>query len=340
MQLITTGNIYIKLNDGSKKLFYSSYKRPYIANSLEGLSNLDIDNLLINPGDFMDDLKLFLYDYSSGNKIFEINLLDYSDYIERLVDDNPFSDLGYVIPIDVLPIFSVENGKSYDWALVYSDNKQVDFIVTSNVSKTVGSSAPPSAEDTRHEEIKDAISSSTEQIVESNKELQNSIDNQTQAIEENNQTNKNIFEKIGDILSYINPFSENFFGKKLVDLIINGIKSLFIPGDDFFSNFFNDLNDWFSDRFGFLYYPLELLFDVLNRFLNINFSNPIINIPNIVEPFTGEIFIKATQFNFNDLLTNNTLKNVHDIYLIIVDAVIYVGLVLLLYNKYEEVIAR
>lgn len=287
-----------------------------------------------------DNLKFILYDYENNSKLVEVNLSDYDDYIEREDDSNPFSDLIYVIPINVLPSFSVENGKKYNWAVTYGDTGQVDLVVTSNVSKTVGGVSPPSAEDKRHEEIKDSISSSTDKIVESNKELQNSINSQTQAIEENNKTNKNIFEKIGEILSYINPFSENFFGKKLVDLIINGIKSLFIPGDDFFSNFFNDLNDWFSDRFGFLYYPLELLFDVLNRFLSINFSNPIINIPNIEEPFTGEIFIKATQFNFNDLLSNNTLKNVHDIYLIIVDAVIYVGLVLLLYNKYEEVIAR
>ena len=43
--------------------------------------------------------------------------------------------------------------------------------------------------------------------------------------EEANQTNKNIFETIKEVLSYINPFSENFFVYKLIELLINAIKS-------------------------------------------------------------------------------------------------------------------
>ena len=124
-------------------------------------------------------------------------------------------------------------------------------------------------------------------------------------------------------------------------LIIQGLldlfKSIFIPGDDFLSNYFNELYEWFCDRLGFLSYPLELIVNILNKILNINFSEPVIHIPNIQEPFTNELLVHETNFNFNDLLTNDILKNVHDIYFILVDSVIIFALVNLAKNKFEEV---
>ncbi len=110
-----------------------------------------------------------------------------------------------------------------------------------------------------------------------------------------------------------------------------------MPSDEFLSNFFDELFNWFCDRLGFLSYPLELFVNILNKILNINFEEPIINIPEIREPFTNEVFIHATSFNFYSLLTNDTLKTVHDIYLILVDAVIIFALVNLAKNKFEEV---
>lgn len=69
---------------------------------------------------------------------------------------------------------------------------------------------------------------------ERHEETINTLNEQTEAIKEQNETSKNIFQKIGDILSYINPFSENFFAYKLVELIVNGLKSLFIPQERIF----------------------------------------------------------------------------------------------------------
>ena len=115
------------------------------------------------------------------------------------------------------------------------------------------------------------------------------------------------------------------------------LKGLFIPSDDFLSNYFNDLFEWFCERLGFLSYPVELFVDILNKILNIDFAEPVINIPDIHEPFTGEKIISSTSFSFNSLLTNDTLKTVHDIYLILVDAVIIFALVNLSKNKFEEV---
>lgn len=119
--------------------------------------------------------------------------------------------------------------------------------------------------------------------------------------------------------------------------MLNALKSLFIPSDEFFDTYFNDLFTWFCDRLGFLSYPLELIVNILNKILNINFGEPIINIPDIHEPFSNELLIHSTTFNLNSLLTNDTLKTVHDIYLIGVDAIIIFCLVNLAKNKFEGV---
>lgn len=128
----------------------------------------------------------------------------------------------------------------------------------------------------------------------------------------------------------------NYHGK-IISLLIDGLKSLFLPSDEFLNNYFNELYEWFCDRLGFLSYPLQLFINILNRILNINWSEPILNIPDIPEPFTGEKLVSATTLNFNSLLTNDILKNVHDIYLILVDVVIIFALVNLAKNKFEEV---
>jgi len=116
-------------------------------------------------------------------------------------------------------------------------------------------------------------------IIDATNNQTNAINNQTQkieeqtnAIKENNETNKNIFEKILEVLSYINPLSENFFVYKLIELLLEALKSLFIPHDGFFNEWLDDLNSYFGDAFGILYYPFELLIDFLNRVNSISDS--------------------------------------------------------------------
>ena len=71
--------------------------------------------------------------------------------------------------------------------------------------------------------------------------------------------------------------------------------------------------------------------------LNINLGEPEFVIPNIIEPSTNQILIHEKSYNFNSLLENEAFKNMHDIYLIIVDAIIIIALILLIRKKLEEV---
>ena len=163
---------------------------------------------------------------------------------------------------------------------------------------------------------------------------------QQEIAKEQHETSKGIWGTLKEVLSYINPFSENFFVYKLIDLLVDALKSLFIPQDDFFNTYFEELKTWFSDRLGFLSYPLELILDLLDRILNINFEEPVINIPDIYEPTTNQKLLNARSYNFNSLLENNVFKTVHNFYLNLVDAVIVFGLVNLLKHKLEEVFTK
>lgn len=162
------------------------------------------------------------------------------------------------------------------------------------------------------------------------------LDQQTDAIKENTETNKGIWETLKDILSYINPFSENFFVYKLVELLLEGLKSLFIPSDNFFINWINDLNEYFGDRFGIIYYPFEILINFLTRISTITATNSAVISFGDLSLFGG-VIIPAFSFDFFSLLTNDTLLNIHNIYLVCVDVILYLGLFVLCKNIFSEI---
>lgn len=62
-----------------------------------------------------------------------------------------------------------------------------------------------------------------------------------------------------DIISYINPFSDNFFGKKIVSLFSDLFNYLFVPSD----NPFNELSNKFNSKFSFVEQIKTLINDLL-----------------------------------------------------------------------------
>ena len=87
----------------------------------------------------------------------------------------------------------------------------------------------------------------------------------------------------------------------------------------------------------FRIYCKKFLVDFFNRILNINYSEPIIYIPELREPFGNNKIFNGFEFNFNSLLTNNTFSYLYNIYLIAVDFVIIVLFIFLCKKVIEEV---
>lgn len=103
---------------------------------------------------------------------------------------------------------------------------------------------------------------------------------------------------------------------------------------------FDKLLDFFKERFGFLTYPFEFIVDLLTRILNIDYSEPIIHIPEMYCPGTDIKIFDGYDYNFNTLLEDEILSNVYNIYLIAVDFVIVIGVVFLAKNTLMEVLGN
>lgn len=97
------------------------------------------------------------------------------------------------------------------------------------------------------------------------KNAQDIIDNQNsgnQAIQDNADQNA---DKITDKLE------ETKTG--IISGLLDGLKGLFIPDAEYFTGLFNELNEFFSQKFGFLYTPIELLFNLLDVFMSASTDN-------------------------------------------------------------------
>ncbi len=338
------------------KTFYAEpsvvFVEPYISNTDADLVSQGTNRIIIFPGsidldssirfyisrydktDFGDDT--FIYD---NVVLFDTTLNFGSDYYKSITEGGVLSEFWYEVPYSSMNV-SFEKGQMYNFCLSYTDSSGEVCFVNRNI--VMGSiSETDKLNDNINKGFNDLATNmdkNTSEIIASNEKTQQAIKEQTSAIEENNKTNKNIFEKIGEMLSYINPFSENFFVYKLIELLLEMLKSLFIPSDNFFNDWLSDMNDYFSDRFGIIYYPFDLVIDFLTRVVdtcsNVS-NNAVLNVPDF--NFMGVTLIHSFTFDFNSLLVNHGLKTVYNIYLVVVDVILSLMLVNLAKNTFAEV---
>lgn len=295
-----------------------SFKNPFFVTTSEELSSGKF-TLKINAGDLSYNInsKFYLHideGYDIGDGTF--NYIRKKSYC---LDQDSSYWLGdgitdfYHFPSDKLGI-DLSSGKAYSFVLSYSDE------IYDSIKFQVGNLSPEDEEKNKDDYDKQLKEEQNKKLDETNKQL-----------EEQNKTNKNIFEKIGDIFNILNPFSKDFFAYKLVDLFLNMLKSLFIPSDDFFTNWIDDINTYFGDTFGILYYPFELLIKVLNKISSLNDStSAVINIPEF--KLMDTTLLGGYTYDFNSILSNDTFKQIHDVYLYIVDVILWLGCVLLCKN--------
>lgn len=320
--------------------FYYLYQNfPYITNTAEDLAKGGSSCILILPGDFKsnEDIEFNIYSVEERNLpdgstyeyqdiIFNQVLNATSQYYKSI--DNEF---WYEIPLDNYQSL-MEKGKQYIFNISYNYNDK-DYSYDTYV--TWGGLTQ---EDIEKNEQLEEIKNQTQKIEEQTQ----AIKDQTEAIKEQHETSKSILGKIGDILSYLNPFSENFFAYKLVELIINGLKSLFeflfIPDSEYFNNWLSDINDFFASRFGMIYSAIDYVVEFLTRLSSVSSNlntDYTIHIPAF--EFFGATLIPNYDYNLSDLLENDTFNTVHTIYLCVVDVIMYLWLIILADNTFAEI---
>ena len=137
----------------------------------------------------------------------------------------------------------------------------------------------------------------------------------------------NLFSKLGD------------WFKGLLDGILNGLKSLFIPTDGFMEKFFSDVDKFLKEHLGALYYPFSVMVDILQKILAFRPpDNPSITLPELSFPVNGTTYTlwKDTVYNF-DLLKDEPFKTIYNLYLMAVDCMFAFALVKLFKKKLDEV---
>lgn len=101
-------------------------------------------------------------------------------------------------------------------------------------------------------------------------------------------TEKGIWETVKSILSYINPFSENFFAYKLIDLLIDALKAmfkfLFIPSEERFTA----LTETVTSKFGFIDTIKEVINSIEN-ILNNTGNSPKLSMDVDSKYYSGEV---------------------------------------------------
>ena len=152
------------------------------------------------------------------------------------------------------------------------------------------------------------------------------------------ETRKGILGKIGELLSYINPFSENFFVYKLIDLLEDLLKNLFIPSTEFLTDWFDELKEWIENKFGILSAPFSIFINFIQLYLSLEEQEIVINIPEITVPnFENTVLIQAQTFNWGELLrSKQSFLNMWNLYLDFIDVFIilnFLGLCETTYNR-------
>ena len=104
------------------------------------------------------------------------------------------------------------------------------------------------------------------------------------------------------------------------NFIIEGLKKLFIPSDEYFKAYFDDLYSWFSERFGFLSFPIDLLLAVIDIFVNSSQTDCVLVLPSFT--IMENLLWPEMSFNLTVFLNTNfsfvvvAIKTVTSIYLV------------------------
>lgn len=142
---------------------------------------------------------------------------------------------------------------------------------------------------------------------------------------QNNDLQKEQNETSKGILGKITEFFASFF---------ENLKGLFVPEDGYFSDFFTRLNDFFAEKLGMLYAPIDMFITFLNTIKDASSTDSGITFPELA--WDGTVIIPETKFSFNTI-TKDFPDLQEKIYF--VTDVILVGAVLwLLQVKLKEVL--
>lgn len=147
--------------------------------------------------------------------------------------------------------------------------------------------------------------------------------------EESNKLQEEENEISGNILDKISDFFGGFF-----DNLINLFTSVFVPEDGYFEDYFARLNEFFSEKLGMLYVPIEILLEFLRMFLDSPSLNPGFYFPGV--EWGGFQIIEPQSVNLSLII--NQIPGLQDTIYFVSDVVLIFSVIYLLQNKLKEML--
>ena len=151
---------------------------------------------------------------------------------------------------------------------------------------------------------------------------------------------KQWFEDVGNWFSELFSNISAFF-TGLWDDFTAWFKSLFIPRDGYFSEIFNLFGQWLSDHLGFLAQSADVITSLINTISNLNGSSSgVIVFPEIRLPFLDNpLIMERQEFDLLSYINSiSVLKQIYQIYQLIVTALFTFLFVKYAYRKFEEIL--
>lgn len=231
---------------------------------------------------------------------------------------------------------------SFSFSILTDSSKpSVDSGVTSNPSQDTADNTATIAENSNRqveqgdsiiELIKNTIQTISSQLESFWNQLAGEFTNLYNKMNQQHAEKLQSDQDTRDTITEESEKSRNF----IVDGIINGLKSLFIPSDDYFKAWFDDMYAFFNDRFGFLMFPVDLLVQMVNLYLNADSSFAGVPFPEF-KWIDGTVVIPAQNVQFTFLETDWGKGIQQKLYF--VGNIIMIGALLsLMHRKFEEVL--
>lgn len=167
----------------------------------------------------------------------------------------------------------------------------------------------------------------TDKVIQNQKEntdkvIKNQDENTDKVVKNQDENTTKVTEKLEDVKTGI------------INGIIEGLKNLFIPSDDFFKSYFDDLYSWFGERLGFLSFPIDLLAELAEMFLGSSSTDCILTLPSF--SISGFMLWEESTFNLTSFLNEN-FKFVLDAIKLGTSVILVFNFIHLCERKWEEV---
>lgn len=350
----SNNDIFYKFNGVIKK-YYSIYKNQYVNTVGQTTYNdTDLKFRYEVPATYKDSesgfMDVYLQELSPTETLKQTEELDQEGYLEKLILTSTEKPNVYGTQPTACNIYFneliklMEKGKIYRLRFEFFKNVKDDSGELLGSLNDTATSCFFSLNDWKSNEVE--IKNIYKAVYIKDPSLlpaddNTSDDNSSLIIGSIDNVNKNIQDTI---LGTPDESGERKGG--LLGGILDGIKGFFIPSSEFFNNYFNELNNWFSDRLGLLYFPIDFIISFLNRIYSSEFNDVIFDIPDIYVPGYGKDtgsspIIPAYKFNFTNFVnSNDNIKTIYDMYLLVVDGIMIWGIIQLFSKKYEEVTTK